>query len=154
MAAARVRPPRDPQCCGSNRSGSGRAARYVGDPADDDAGHRAPQSPDAGPISYFGFSPLVIRLAGTTNPYFYIQTDNTITSAYITLTNGSTLSLIASGSGYFHNTLTHAQAVYGYGLGLFVCRRLVEAQGGRIWAENAPDGGAVFSFTLPEARSA
>lgn len=82
--------------------------------AGDDAGHRAPQSPDAGPISYFGFSPLVIRLAGTTNPYFYIQTDNTITSAYITLTNGSTLSLIASGSGYFHNTLTHAQAVYGY----------------------------------------
>lgn len=41
-----------------------------------------------------------------------------------------------------------AQAVYGYGLGLYVCRRLVEAQGGRIWADNHPKG-AVFSFTLP-----
>lgn len=44
-----------------------------------------------------------------------------------------------------------AQAVYGYGLGLYICRRLIEAQGGRIWAENAPDGGALFSFTLPVA---
>ncbi|MBF8286178.1 MAG: histidine kinase, partial [Anaerolineales bacterium] len=39
----------------------------------------------------------------------------------------------------------------GYGLGLYVCRQLIEAQGGRIWAENAPGGGAVFSFTLPVA---
>ncbi len=46
-----------------------------------------------------------------------------------------------------------AQAAYGYGLGLFVCRRLVQAMGGRIWAENAPGGGAVISFTLPVARS-
>lgn len=42
-----------------------------------------------------------------------------------------------------------SQTAYGYGLGLYVCRRLVEAQGGHIWAENHPDGGAVFSFTLP-----
>jgi signal transduction histidine kinase len=44
-----------------------------------------------------------------------------------------------------------AQAAYGYGLGLYVCRRLIEAQHGRIWAENALDGGAAFSFTLPVA---
>ena len=44
-----------------------------------------------------------------------------------------------------------SQAAYGYGLGLYVCRRLVETHGGRIWAENAPDGGAVFAFTLPLA---
>jgi len=42
-----------------------------------------------------------------------------------------------------------SQAAYGYGLGLYVCRRLVEAQGGRIWAENHPNGGAVFSFAFP-----
>ncbi len=47
-----------------------------------------------------------------------------------------------------------SQPAYGYGLGLYVCRRLVEAQGGRIWAENGPRGGAVFSFTLPVARDA
>jgi signal transduction histidine kinase len=44
-----------------------------------------------------------------------------------------------------------AQTAYGYGLGLYICRRLVEAHGGRIWAENHPHGGAVFSFTLPVA---
>ena len=45
-----------------------------------------------------------------------------------------------------------AQVAYGYGLGLYVCRRLIETQGGRIWAENAPDGGAIFYFTLPVVR--
>lgn len=44
-----------------------------------------------------------------------------------------------------------AQAAYGYGLGLYVCQRLVSAMGGRVWAENATDGGAVFSFSLPVA---
>jgi len=42
-----------------------------------------------------------------------------------------------------------AQTAYGYGLGLYVCRKLVEAQRGRIWAENYPEGGAVFAFSLP-----
>jgi PAS domain S-box-containing protein len=44
-----------------------------------------------------------------------------------------------------------AQAAYGHGLGLYVCHRLVSAMGGRVWAENAEDGGAVFSFSLPVA---
>jgi PAS domain S-box-containing protein len=45
-----------------------------------------------------------------------------------------------------------SQSAYGYGLGLYVCRQLVEAQGGRIWAENGAGAvGALFSFTLPVA---
>lgn len=36
----------------------------------------------------------------------------------------------------------------GTGLGLPICRAIVEAHGGRLWAENGPDG-AMFSFTLP-----
>jgi two-component system sensor histidine kinase KdpD len=37
----------------------------------------------------------------------------------------------------------------GSGLGLTVCRGLVEAHGGRIWAANRADGGAIFSVSLP-----
>jgi len=53
---------------------------------------------------------------------------------------------------YYRTDSSDSQAAYGYGLGLYVCRQLVQAQGGRIWAENHPDGGAVFSFMLPAAR--
>ena len=41
----------------------------------------------------------------------------------------------------------------GSGLGLAIARGLIEAQGGRIWAENRPEGGARISFTLPAASS-
>jgi signal transduction histidine kinase len=34
---------------------------------------------------------------------------------------------------------------------LAIARGLVEAHGGRIWAENDPAGGAVVSFTLPSS---
>jgi two-component system, OmpR family, sensor histidine kinase KdpD len=37
----------------------------------------------------------------------------------------------------------------GTGLGLTICRGLVEAHGGRIWTENRPGGGTVVRFTLP-----
>ena len=37
----------------------------------------------------------------------------------------------------------------GAGLGLAIVRGIVEAHGGKVWAENAPGGGAVFTFTIP-----
>jgi signal transduction histidine kinase len=44
-----------------------------------------------------------------------------------------------------------ARSPGGSGLGLAIARGLVEAQGGQIWAENRPSGGARISFTLPAA---
>ena len=37
----------------------------------------------------------------------------------------------------------------GAGLGLAICRGIVRAHGGRIWAQNIPGGGVAFLFTLP-----
>ena len=39
--------------------------------------------------------------------------------------------------------------VRGAGLGLAICRGIVRAHGGRIWAENRPGGGVAIRFTLP-----
>jgi two-component system, OmpR family, sensor histidine kinase SaeS len=47
---------------------------------------------------------------------------------------------------------SRARASGGAGLGLAIARGFVELQGGRIWAENRPQGGARFAFTLPLAE--
>jgi PAS domain S-box-containing protein len=39
----------------------------------------------------------------------------------------------------------------GMGIGLYVCQTIIAAHGGRIWAEAAPEGGALLKFTIPLA---
>lgn len=50
----------------------------------------------------------------------------------------------------FFRSARTARASSGAGIGLFVCRRLVEAMGGRMWARPRPGGGSEFGFWLPE----
>ena len=49
----------------------------------------------------------------------------------------------------FFRSPTVATSVAGAGIGLFVCRQLVQAMGGRIRAERRPTGGAAFTVSLP-----
>jgi two-component system, OmpR family, sensor histidine kinase KdpD len=42
-----------------------------------------------------------------------------------------------------------SEGLRGAGLGLAICRGVVVAHGGRIWAHNLPEGGVAFLFTLP-----
>ncbi|WP_198598359.1 sensor histidine kinase [Mangrovicella endophytica] len=48
----------------------------------------------------------------------------------------------------------HSTKPGGMGMGLAICRNCIDAHGGDIWADDAPNGGAAFHFTLPIATAA
>jgi signal transduction histidine kinase len=49
----------------------------------------------------------------------------------------------------FYRSPSTSRVAGGAGIGLFVCRRLTDAMGGRIWAAPRPGGGSEFGFWLP-----
>nr|WP_228048613.1 histidine kinase [Nodularia sp. LEGE 04288] len=48
-----------------------------------------------------------------------------------------------------HYRLKRDQAIDGYGIGLCLCQRIIQSHYGQIWVDSAPNGGALFQFTLP-----
>jgi signal transduction histidine kinase len=69
-------------------------------------------------------------------------------------------SVADTGRGIANRDLPHVFEQYwrgddkGTGLGLFIARTIILAQGGRIWADSRPGAGATFTFTLPRAGAA
>jgi signal transduction histidine kinase len=74
-------------------------------------------------------------------------------------TNGMVLAVRDSGPGIDPQHLDRVfEAFYttkssGVGMGLSICRSIIDAHGGRLWAEENEPRGAVFQFTLPGAES-
>ena len=55
----------------------------------------------------------------------------------------------------FYRGVNARRQRFGTGMGLAVARGLLAAEGGRVWAENHPDGGAIFTMAVPtESRTA
>jgi signal transduction histidine kinase len=76
-----------------------------------------------------------------------------------TETNSILVAVVDSGPGIDPENLERVfEAFYttksdGVGMGLSICRSIIEAHGGRLWADASEARGAVFQFTLPNVEN-
>ena len=92
------------------------------------------------------------------NAIKFIKEEGTISIGLSSANNSDaiTVSVEDTGSGIDVDLLPRlfskfvTKSFQGTGLGLFICKGIIETHGGKIWAENNKDGkGATFTFTLP-----
>lgn len=86
------------------------------------------------------------------------DSDYSVLHVYVTLLEKNILEVAVVDKGYglkdperlfepFYSTKAE-----GLGMGLNICRTIIESHHGRLWAEAAPGGGTIFRFTLPCAQ--
>lgn len=102
---------------------------------------------------------VLLNLVG--NALRHTPSGGTITLAAAAAQGGLAVSVQDTGPGidpsdmphiferFYRGDASRARDSGGHGLGLAIVKRWVELHGGRVWAENAPGGGARFAFTLP-----
>ncbi len=95
------------------------------------------------------------------NAIKYSPTGGTVTLSGQALSNAVQISVSDKGVGLAPDQLEHVfdrfyrvenaltRETQGAGLGLYIVRSIIEAHGGRIWAESEPDRGTTFAFVLP-----
>jgi two-component system sensor histidine kinase KdpD len=111
------------------------------------------------PVDYFQIEQVFINLISNSTKYSPEGTTIAIRAFQL---NDNTLQVVVSNQGphvagehlerifdKFYR-VTAADRITGAGLGLSICKGIIEAHGGRIWAENLDEGFA-FNFTLPMA---
>jgi signal transduction histidine kinase len=54
---------------------------------------------------------------------------------------------------FYRGKAAQGSRAQGLGLGLAICQGIVQAHGGRIWVEDRPGGGSIFSFSLPKSAA-
>jgi two-component system sensor histidine kinase KdpD len=117
-------------------------------------------SPALGDASYV--EQVLLNLLGNSEKYGHPTAP--ICVAVTAVDGEARVSVMDRGEGILHEDMEHlfepffrsrrdARRVSGAGLGLPVCQRLVELQGGRMWAEHRTGGGSIFTFTLPLGAS-
>jgi signal transduction histidine kinase len=100
------------------------------------------------------------------NAFKYTPAGTTVTIQGRSLGKGATISVADQGVGipaeeqdkvfdrFYQIDQTATRAVGGTGLGLYICRRMAEAIGGRVWLERSGPEGSVFSLWVPSTMRA